>query len=246
MIKPAEILAKLLGSSVRSDSEVFQAPADVLMTTLGHHHFYSNAYRTLLRIAIGLGFTVIALILVSCWVVLTAHPQDRFFVAAVDGRVERILPLDTPVATNDEMVTRVAMALGKALTFGFLDYDQRRVENRPFFTNQAFDQLHRLVLGAGGTSRMTEDQRIYKTEVDRTKPPLVLRQEVNKDFTYEWVFQIPVIVSSFRGASEEPEAVHPLTLNVLVQSAREVEVTRGYVVTQVEAVAGSAVPGGAR
>ncbi len=220
-------------ANARKDSEVFQAPSDVLRSTLAAYLFYRDGYRTLVFFSLWLGLALIGLTLFCCVVILSARPQDRFFTASVDGRVDQLLPLDTPTSSVAEMQGRVSLALTDALTFGYLDYEQRRAENQGPFSASAYDKLYRMIIGREGLERMYQEPLVFCAEPEPSMPAGVLRSGINKYFIYEWVFQIPLrVVVKADTPGAEPHSV-AWVVQALVERATDVDVRSGYIITDI-------------
>lgn len=236
-------LSALLGpSTARKDSEVFQAPADALVFVQGSHTFYRNAYRALVVGSLGLSCLLIFLILFCSVIVFFARPQDRFFTASVDGKVEQLLPLDTPTATPQDVLNRVAASLAKALTFGYLDYEQRRSENGILFTPQAYEDLFQRIITPAGLTRMRSDLLVFNTEVEPSLPAGVVKAGINPYFIYEWVLQIPLRLTTQADAPDSKPKADYWMVQVLVQRATDVDVKGGYIITSLLSAAPVSLP----
>lgn len=236
-----EILGKLLslfkaspaGSvTAAGGNEVIQQTPDLLKITQHNYRYHTNTYRALLNYAIAEALLICVLIVIAGWIIITAHPQDRFFVATVDGRISRIVPLDTPTIDNQQMYNRVGTAVANAFTFGFLDYEQRRMEISSIFEPEALTALHNALLGSGGVSAMAPEYRIYKTEVEASRPGGVIQQGV-ADHIYHWVISVPLAVTAKTGMAGDQQTLTRWTVVVNVERAKAIEATRGFMITSV-------------
>lgn len=217
----------------RRASEVFNAPADSLVTVLGTFHFYAGAYRTLVRLSLGMGLVLIALILFCCLVVATASPRDRFFTASVNGRVSPLLPLDTPNTSVADVASQVSAALRNALTFGYLDYEQRKAENLSAFTPHAFKKTQDAILGSGGIEKMRSSLSVYRAEPVENQGAVLLNAGVNTYFTFQWILQIPVRVSIESDLEKGKVASTVWIFRVLVERTADVDVRSGFIISDI-------------
>ena len=240
-----EILGKILGligfgpgkaPVAAAGNEPMRQSPDLLQITQLNYQYNRNNYRTMVRYAIAEAGIVLALILVAGYITLSANPQDRFFVASVDGRISRIFPLDTPTANNGEMYTRIGLGVAASLTFGFLDYDQRRQEVAALYEQEAQETLYKAFLGAPGVAQMQQNNYVYVSAVEPSRPGGVLSQGVSEDNIYRWVIQVPLLVTRKTGTSEQADNVARWTVQVLVERARSLEISRGFIITRILAM----------
>lgn len=229
--------SKTAGGGVR-DSEVYAPPADTLVAAQNRFNFQRDAYRSLLNLSIVLGLTLIGLIGANAWIVITADPQDRFFVAAVDGRVQALMPVDLPNAPNDEIFSRVGKGVVDSLTFGYLDQDFRRAELSALFLPGMIEALQKaVVLGDLRPEQLATQMKSFVTEFDPKRPAGILQQGGNKQTSiYEWLVQIPVLVTVKLGIDNTPSTVQPYTIRVVAQRSRSVETRYGYFIARLETV----------
>ncbi len=239
--------SKTAGGGVRA-SEVYAPPADTLVAAQGRFNFHRDAYRALLNFSIVLGLTLIGLIGANAWIVITADPQDRFFVAAVDGRVQPLMPIDLPNTPNDEIFSRVGKGVVDSLTFGYLDQDFRRAELSALFLPGMIEAIQKaVVLGNLGPEQLATQMKSFVAEFDPHRPAGVLLQGVNKQTSiYEWLIQIPILVTIKLGIDNAPSTVQPYTVQVVAQRSRSVESRYGYFIARLESVRpdGPATPAG--
>lgn len=210
--------------------EVMHEVPDQIKAAQADYRYHRHIYRSLLNLVIAEAILICLMIAGAMWIILTANPQDRFFVAAVDGHISRVVPLDTPTSSNDEMYVRVGTAVANAFSFGFLDYDQRRMEVAPIFEPDALNSLLGSFLGSGGTAAMAQENRIYKTSVEPSRPGGVVDQGV-VDHIYHWVISVPLSVITKTGPDGSEQTVTPWTVVVNVERAKAIEATRGFMIT---------------
>ncbi len=218
-------------------SEVLHVSPDLLSSTLGHFQVHRNSYRLLIKVCVGQGIFLFALLWVCFWFVATADPRDRFYVAAVDGRVQQIFPLDEPLVSDQEMTVRVAQAVTDALSFGARDYQINRGRNLKFFSARALDALYSIALGKDGSAAQLDMDTSFKALVDKTRPVGVVRNEIGIDFIRQWIVQVPLQLTRQNELTGAKEAPSLWTVSVLVRRSRDVAVRQGY---QIERVLGAA------
>lgn len=242
-----DLLKSLLGKGTaaatggQSGTEVLHQSPDLLQATQASYLFHRNTYRQLVWLSLMETGILIVLICVSCLIIITANPQDRFFVASVDGRISRIIPLDTPLANNGEMYSRVGSSVAAAMTFGFLDYEQRKIETGTMFDPQALAALYKALTGSDDAAAVTQNNQIFRTKVEASRPGGVISQGVDNHI-YQWVIDVPVSVLLESGAEQPERTQTPWNVKVLVQRAKALEAKNGLVISRVLAAAPSGRP----
>lgn len=232
-----ELVFGLLGSKTVAggvrNSEVYEPPADTLISTQGRFNFFRDTYRMLLNASLILALTMIGLIGANCWIVFSAKPQDRFFVAAVDGRVIPVLPMDLPNAPNNEVFTRTGTALTDSLTFGYLDQDFRRAELAQIFAPGIIEKVQQTVaLNTDTIQQLSAQLKSFMTTFDNHRPGGIIAQGINpQSHIYEWIVQLPITVTTKMGLDNIPTTVQPFTLQVVVRRSRAVESRYGYLIS---------------
>lgn len=236
-----QILGKIFGLfGVRpagAASEVLHVSPDLLSSTLGHYQVHRNSYRMLIKVCVVQGLFLLTLLWICFWFVATAEPRDRFYVAAVDGRVQQIFPLDEALVSDQEMTVRVAQAITDALSFGARDYQINRGRNLKFFSTRALDALYSIPLGKDISAAQLDMDTSFKAEVDKTRPGGVVRNEVGNDFIRQWIIQVPLKVTKQNELTGEKGATSLWTVSVLARRSRDVAVRQGY---QIDRVLGAA------
>lgn len=223
--------AKIPGAG-QGGAEVTIKPPDPLLMAQANYQYNRDLYRSLLNYAIAEAGVILFLIAIAGWIILTANPQDRFFVATVDGRITRIIPLDTPTATNSDMYSRIGTAIANSLTFGYLDYDQLRLQGNSLFEQAAYDKMMNTFMPASAVAEMKQNGYIYVTKVEPSRPGGVVSQGV-KGNVYQWVITVPLMVVRKQDTSEQGETATRWNITVLVSRAKALEVSRGFSVINV-------------
>lgn len=219
-------------------TEVIQLPKDLLTSLENDYAFNRNSYRMLINLTILQAIVILLMIGGNCWLVLSARPVDRFFVAAVDGRITPITPLDTPIMDNNEVFSRTANAVASAMTFGYLDFEQRRAEIGQGFSPLALSKLQETLIGSGGLNALAQDGRYFGAEVNKSGPGTILQQGINPATNiYEWLIQVRVIVTETSGFDAATKSMAtPMVITAKVLRAKEVELQRGYIIDSISSI----------
>ncbi len=225
-------------SAVRKDSEVFAKPSDMLMSVQSQQDFYSISYRFLVKTSLFLGTIVIVLIVLCCGIVIFSAPHDRFFTASVDGRVERVVPLNIATAPTAEMAQKVRDHISRALNFGYLDYEQRRAENLSPFTASAFEKLQDQTLLPFGLRDMLKKMLVFKTSPLKSPGVSLVANNVDQNFTMQWIFDVPVKieVSSDDPSVKDANRQDIVVIRVLVKRSADIDTPGGYIIWDIQGI----------
>ena len=220
-------------ASTGAPSEVLAEPPDQLSSTQHTFTFQRATYRRLLKTAFAQSIIISLLLITGIVLVLTADPQDRFFVASVDGRIDRIMPLDSPLHDNNQIFSFTGNTVAEAMTFGFLDYDQRKIEVGASFNDKVVDKIQNLVMGQGGVETLRSKALVFQASVDVTQGGGVLKQHINDKHIYEWVIAVPIKLITTSGYEGTAATATPWMVTLLVQRAAAVEKRNGVIIADV-------------
>ncbi len=218
----------------QKDTEVLQNPPDHLKSIENHHLFTRDSYRVLLKVALGQAFVALALVVVSIVLLFQANPNDRFFVSSISGRIESVIPLDQPLMTDDEVFSRVADDIAAALTFGFLDKEQRRKLSVDAFEPGTLDSLQKAVLTSAALDNLLARALVFSAKIDPSLGGGILDKGIHDTHIYYWVVQVPLRLSVQEGLGATRARQTPWLVTVEVQRSRSIDLGRNYTVTTIE------------
>lgn len=231
-----DILTKifgLFGVTPSGNTDVMTVTPDIMTSSLNRYQLHRDNYRRMVKVVLVQGVILIMLIMLGCWLVVRAQPEDRFFTAAPDGRVQRVWPLDVAQYSDQQIAGRVATYVTEALSFGARDYEINRVRGLKFFSPEALNQLHAQLLGKALDINSISIDTAFKAELDPARGGGVVRNEVGSDFVREWEVVIPLKLSRIDDLTGEKTAPAPWVVRVLVRRSAKVEVRQGFLIERV-------------
>ncbi len=161
------------------------------------NEFYKDGYRSLLKMTLIQSVVILGMIGAIYYTIKVNQPQDRYFATTEDGRLIPMVPLGQPNLSAPALLSWVAQATTEVMTFGFNDYRRRLQESSRNFTKR----------GWGSFTQALERSRIIEVvEVNQqiiTAVPLgapVMQSEGLVAGRYQWVVQIPLILTYMSGA----------------------------------------------
>ena len=162
------------------------------------NEFYRDGYRTLLKVALVEGLVIIGLIAAMFFVVHVHQPENRYFATTEDGRLIPMVALNQPNLSRPALMSWAAQASTEVMTFGHHDYRRRLQEASRNFTNRGWASFTEALENARLIESIEANRQVL-TAAPRGAP--VLQQEgVNDTGRYQWIIQIPMVLTYESGA----------------------------------------------
>ncbi|MCB9988521.1 MAG: type IVB secretion system apparatus protein IcmL/DotI [Rhodospirillales bacterium] len=172
-------------------------PDKGLSTVIVRNDFYRDGYRTLLKISLIQALIIVGMIAAMFFVVHTHQPENRYFATTEDGRLIPMVSLMEPNLSTPALMSWVAQATTEVMTFNFNDYRRRLQEASRNFTRQGWDSFT-LALQKSRIIEMVETNQQVVTAAPRGAP--ILQSEGIVKGRYQWVVQVPMVISYQSGA----------------------------------------------
>lgn len=201
-------------------------PVKGLGTVVVRNEFYRDGYRSLLKLLLLQTVVIIALVGVSYFVIHVHQPENRYFATTEDGRLIPMVPLNQPNLSNPALTSWAAQAATEVMTFTFSDYRRRLQESSRNFTRAGWE----------GFTKALQDSRIIDmveansqsvTAAPRGAP--VIQSESLVGGRYQWVIQIPLVVTYTSGSRSRTEN---LLVNMVVVRVPRLESPSGVGIEQ--------------
>jgi intracellular multiplication protein IcmL len=201
---PRSIKAAKKGAAAARPTEARKAPAkksnDQDVGPLGavviRNEFYRDGYRSILKLAVLQAVIIIGLIAAMFFVIHTHQPENKYFATTEDGRLIPLVPLNQPNLSTPALMSWVAQAATEVMTFGFNDYKRRMQEASRNFTRTGWESFTQ-ALQSSRILEMVEVNQQVVTAAPKGAP--ILTSEGNVGDRYQWVVQLPLIVTYTAG-----------------------------------------------
>ena len=175
------------------------------------NEYYQDGYRLALRVAVIQSFIIIGLIGAMFFVIKVHQPENRYFATTEDGRLVPMVSLTQPNLSNPALMSWVAQAATEVMTFGFNDYQRRLQESSRNFTRRGWESFTKALQSA----RIIETIEANSQVVSATPSGApILQSEGVVSGQYQWVVQIPMILS-FQSGSQKRSVNWMVTLVVV-------------------------------
>lgn len=176
-------------------------PGQENIGTLGavviRNEFYRDGYRSVLKLAVFQSLIILGMIGVIFFVVHIHQPENRYFATTEDGRLVPMVALSEPNLSTPALMSWVAQATTEVMTFGFNDYRRRLQEASRNFTRRGWESFTQ-ALQRSRIIEMVEANQQVVTAAPAGAP--VLEREGMVNGRYQWVVQIPMILSYQAGS----------------------------------------------
>lgn len=185
----------------KPEKEVQTKSEDYDLSGLGRvvlrNEYYRDGYRLALRVSVVQSFIIVALIAAMFFVIHVHQPENRYFATTEDGRLIPMVSLTQPNLSNPALMSWVAQAATETMTFGFNDYRRRLQESSRNFTRRGWESFTGALQAARIIESIEENAQVI-TAAPRGAP--VLQSEGVVNGQYQWIVQIPMVLSYQAGS----------------------------------------------
>lgn len=171
--------------------------ASGLGTVVIRNEFYRDGYRSLLKMTLIQSIVILGLIGAMYYVIKIHQPKHFYFATTEDGRLIPMVPLSQPNLSTPSLLSWVAQGTTEVMTFGFSDYRRRLQESSRNFTKRGWESFTQALQRSRIIEMVEVNQQII-TAAPRGAP--VLKEEGLVAGRYQWVVQIPLILTYMSGA----------------------------------------------
>jgi intracellular multiplication protein IcmL len=228
---------KTTNETGRLKKEMPQSKADEGTRGLGkvmlRNEFYRDGYRLALRIAVIQSFIILALIGAMYFIINVHQPENRYFATTEDGRLIPMVSLNQPNLSTPALLSWVAQSVSETMSFSFSNYRRNLQESSRHFTR----------LGWESFSKALDDARVIESIIANSQEvtavprgaPILQSEGVSATGQYQWVVQIPVLLSYVSGSKKNDQS---WIITVVVVRVPRLESPNGVGIAQWVAVQG--------
>jgi intracellular multiplication protein IcmL len=197
-----------------------------LGTVVVRNEFYRDGYRNLLRLAVLQSAVIVGLLGAVYFVIHVNQPENRYFATTEDGRLIPMVALNEPNLSTPALMSWVAQACTEVMTFGFNDYRRRLQEASRNFTRRGWESFTQ-ALQRSRIIEMVETNQQVVTAAPQGAP--ILESEGLVNGRYQWVVQLPLVVTYQSGARTKSDN---LLVSVVVVRVPRLESPNGVGIEQ--------------
>ncbi len=214
----------------KSEKAPPQETVSGLGTVVVRNEFYRDGYRNLLRLSFIQGLVILGLLGAMYFVININQPENRYFATTEDGRLIPMVGLNEPNLSTPALMSWVAQSSTEVMTFGFNDYRRRLQESSRNFTRRGWESFTQ-ALQKSRIIEMVETNQQVVTAAPQGAP--ILESEGLIAGRYQWVIQLPLILTYQSGARTKSDS---LLVTVVVVRVPRLESPNGVGIEQWVAV----------
>lgn len=173
-----------------------------LARTVLRNEFYRDGYRLALRVSVIQSFIILGLIGAMFFVIHVHQPENRYFATTEDGRLIPMVQLNQPNLSNPALMSWVAQASTEIMTFGFNDFRRRLQESSRFFTRSGWESFSTALQEARILESIEENTQVVSAAPSGAP---ILRSEGVVNGQYQWVVEIPMVLSYQSGSKKRAD-----------------------------------------
>lgn len=190
------------------------------------NEFYRDGYRLALRVAVVQSFIIVGLIFSMLFVIKIHQPENRYFATTEDGRLIPMIPLSQPNLSRPALLSWVTQAATEVMTFGFNDFRRRLQEASRHFTGPGWQSFTKALQEAKTIDIIKENTQVI-TATPRGAP--VLESEGIVNGQYQWIVQIPMLITYESGAKKKNDN---LMVSIVIVRVSRLESPNGVGISQ--------------
>jgi intracellular multiplication protein IcmL len=136
---------------------------------------------------------IVGLIILVIMLVPLLHPIQNYKARNPEGKNVDLVPLMEPNQTDQAILSWAATTITEVMTFGFGDIDTRILAQKSRFTNEGWDSFVEAFRKQRTREGFKQSQLVLTTVP--TDVPVITKKGVDKDGDYQWVVEMPVIMT---------------------------------------------------
>ncbi len=167
------------------------------------NEFYRDGYRLALRVAIVQALVIFGLIGAMYFVIYAHQPENRYFATTEDGRLIPMVPLNQPNLSTPALLSWAAQSVSETMSFSFSNYRRNLQESSRHFTRAGWESFSTALQQA----RIIESVESLTQEVSAVPAgaPILTSEGIVKG-QYQWIVQIPILLTYTSGAKKRNES----------------------------------------
>jgi intracellular multiplication protein IcmL len=122
-----------------------------------------------------------------------AQPINLYYAKSPDKILTKMVGLDMPNLTNRAVLAWATTSITEVMTFGFGDMDVRLPKQKTRFTKDGWDSFVKAFVNEKIGQKFKQSQLVLTTAPADT--PVIVAQGLNMDNVYQWIVQMPVILT---------------------------------------------------
>lgn len=170
------------------------------------NQFYRDGYRTLVKIALVQGISVLALVAMFVIFLNIYTPTRTYFATTEDGRTVPMIPMSQANLSRPALLSWAAQAASETMTFGFHDYRRRLQESSRHFTGRGWASFTKALQDSGMIETVNDNRQVL-TAIPRSAPT-ILAEGLTPSGVYRWEVEMPMLVTYELGQTNRSDSMN--------------------------------------
>lgn len=209
---------------------------DALQVVKLRNEFYRDNYRKVVA-ALLLSFSIILILAVALFYLVTTPPAPRYFATTTDGRIVPLIPFNRPNLSNSAILQWANTAATAANSYNFVNYRKALQQAADYFTPEGKQMFFNALKNSNNLQAVIAKKLIVSAVA--TGVPVVLEQGVMLG-RYTWKVQIPMLIT-FQSASQFSQ--QSVTVTMVIVRVSPLESVRGIGIAQFIVSGGGGITG---
>ena len=147
---------------------------------------------------------IVGLLGAMYFVIHVHQPKNRYFATTEDGRLVPMVALSEPNLSSPALMSWSAQAATEVMTFGFNDYRRRLQEASRNFTRRGWESFTEALQKSRILVTVEANQQVVTAAP--TGAPIIESEGLVRG-RYQWVVQIPMVLTYQSGASTRSDSL---------------------------------------
>lgn len=202
---------------------------DALVVIFSRNAFYKRLhYLALAALALNVG--VIVVLAWICVYLLRNPTAPLFFATDNVGRLIKIVPVNTPNMTLDQVIQWTNQAVQSAYSYDYINYRAQLQSTEKYFTSYGWGKYIGALTASNNLVALTQRKMIAIAQV--VDKPKILAEGILGG-AYAWKFQMPILVTYYLPPyDDKTKFSNPLQVTVIVQRQQVLEGDKGLGIVQ--------------
>lgn len=206
------------------------AENDALVLVFSRNAFYQRLHYLALA-----AFALVVVVIISLvWIViyLVKNPTHPLFFATDNvGRLIRVVPVNVPNMTTDQVIAWTIEAVQAANSYDFVNYHAQLQSAQKYFTNYGWINYMSALASSNNLLAITQRKMIVLAQV--VDQPKILAAGILGG-AYAWKFQMSLLVTYWSPPYDDKSKFsNPLDVNVIVQRQPALQGYQGLGIVQI-------------
>ena len=153
------------------------------------------SHRALIKISVMASFVSMILAIIALVILLGSHTENHYFATTTDGKLFRLLPLSSPIESDQAVESFAGRSLTDTFTFDYVNIKHQISGLGDSYTSDAFTQIKQDLGKSGGIASEAVKNKWIVTATLMAAPELIHKGLLPKSSTFGWRMRYPLMIT---------------------------------------------------